>query len=1180
MKDLKQTTQHRVTMPGHKAAPTGVAIFTTLLMIAAIGLAPGCGSKSSKDGFEAHQPNPEVGATEFVSAGLPPGTVAGTGTVATDGGSLATGAPEPAVEGSGEEGGQGLAGGGTVVEGDIFRLLDASTLLNLNQWRGLQVIDLSDPDDPTMLGGLRVDGHPVEMYAFDDRAVVLMNSWHGYYGGVDTAFAKVEGGVVLLVDLSDPSAPAVLDHKTTGGDIQKSRLVTDGENNVVYVVSTVWPTYEPTPGGGGMTEPAVSVAVGPGGWSGDQVVVTSFAVNTDGLEAKSELDLGGWISDIQATPSALMVARTQWTDNEQVGTVALVDISDPSGAMEMGADIEVAGIVESQFGMDLRGDVLRVASQGDWWWNEQASEMTNHVETFDVSDLADPKPIDSATFGDEEQLYATIFLEDRAFFVTYFVQDPFHAFEITAEGDIIEHAEFVVSGWNDFFKPALGDTRLLGVGVNDEDGPRDLAVSLYDTTDLDSPDPLVQRVDLELDGGWSEANWDHRAFTVVDDALEGNPSEGPNAEEETGLVLLPYSGWNDNGYLSGVQILTFSASSLTARGTLNHDSPVRRSFPVAEGVAASISETSLGTHDISDPDAPETLGTLPLAPSYADLLLVGDAYARLETTTDYWWYGDCPEDGAWQLDLLSKEGNPDTAKPLASLDVPTGASVASLGTTVVATGSVYDSDAGSFTTRFTLYDVSDPSAPVETATLDTDEIVEYKDYYGGGREPMPTPDMAGEWACEVYWYGGPPPGQAVGDALVFTTSESHQEELGELQVCVTRPGEGWGGSGSSGGGSSGSGAPAPTSTPASPPPDDATEPPDEGGGEEGEDHGDDDDAPAQKGDDPESEDEEIWYSGEIYCVTPEGGGEFCQGSLYACTQDDCEPVDAEEIETWTDCWTDNQSRWWQSYSFHVLDASDPAAPAIGEPIVMPEEHEATGTLAEGSTLWVGHREVFDVEDDDRPYFKYFVTALDLSDPSSPALGEPINVPGQLLFAEGSTLYTQDQVYADTFVESALSRVTVTGGVATLESYHRFEGRVVDTMALDGAGHAIVAHRDALAGGYGYGYAYDGYGYYGYGGDPVQVSILDAETLKVLGTMDVDAWASLRGAAGGLALFQVPGGLLSVNLSDAADPQPQAYFPTQGWPDKLRVDGTRVLVPAGRYGVYDFDLEASNLLQPE
>ena len=78
-------------------------------------------------------------------------------------------------------------------------------------------------------------------------------------------------------------------------------------------------------------------------------------------------------------------------------------------------------------------------------------------------------------------------MQNKAFFVTYLRQDPFHVFTIDDAGQCEEHNEFIVSGWNDFFRAVSDDTRLIGIGRNDENRTSNLAVSLYDITDVANP---------------------------------------------------------------------------------------------------------------------------------------------------------------------------------------------------------------------------------------------------------------------------------------------------------------------------------------------------------------------------------------------------------------------------------------------------------------------------------------------------------------------------------------------------------------------------------------------------------------------------------------------------------------------------------------------------------------------
>ena len=68
-------------------------------------------------------------------------------------------------------------------------------------------------------------------------------------------------------------------------------------------------------------------------------VAKSFRLGGGALEARSQIDLGGFVVDIQATPEVLMVARTDWQQNDGRSAVALIDISSPEGDMVEGGEI-------------------------------------------------------------------------------------------------------------------------------------------------------------------------------------------------------------------------------------------------------------------------------------------------------------------------------------------------------------------------------------------------------------------------------------------------------------------------------------------------------------------------------------------------------------------------------------------------------------------------------------------------------------------------------------------------------------------------------------------------------------------------------------------------------------------------------------------------------------------------
>ena len=245
-------------------------------------------------------------------------------------------------------------------------------------------------------------------------------------------------------------------------------------------------------------------------------------------------------------------------------------------------------------------------------------------------------PVDHCSFGANEDLYATLFVDNRAFFVTYFRVDPFHAFEIDAQGNCEEHAEFIVSGWNDFFRATLDDSRLIGIGRNDEGATNRLAVSLYDISNIDNPTPLIDRDEINLEWANSEAQWDDRAFTVLDDAISVTSPEGTL---ETGLVLMPFEGWRESTqeYVAQVQILTFSSTTLTRRAVMDHGSSVRRSFLADDGIAANLSEEQLSLHAIENPSAPREVGRGGRRAELLEVLAYGDHVARVRDRNRYYY---------------------------------------------------------------------------------------------------------------------------------------------------------------------------------------------------------------------------------------------------------------------------------------------------------------------------------------------------------------------------------------------------------------------------------------------------------------------------------------------------------------------------------------------------------------
>jgi hypothetical protein len=973
-----------------------------------------------------------------------------------------------------------------VSRGDIFRVLGDQRVLNLNQYRGLQVLDVSDLHAPRIEAQLAVAGYPVEMYVLGDRAFVLLNGWFGYYGSRDDLKIRAaSGGLLMSVDIRDRANPKLIDQSVIeNGSILTSRLAQGSDGQAaLYVAGTK-----------------------PHGYT-SHTFVKSFQVSTGELIAKSELELSGDVQDIQATTEWMMVASNDTSKLVATSTVTVIDISSTDGTMVQGGSVTAQGWVGNKFNMDAYKGVLRVVSGAQW-----GGAQENRLETFSLEDSQSLTQIDSCLLTPrdptrlEEHLYATVFLDNRAFFVTYFRQDPFHAFAIDDAGHCEERSLFVVSGWNNFLRPVFAGTRLLGTGYNDENNGRLLSVSLYDAANLDNPSPLVARAEIALQGASSLADWDDRGFSVLEDAVSVRAADGT---EETGLLLLPFAGWDNTNQapIAQVQLFTFSSSTLTKRGIMDHGTLVSRSFGVQTDTTANLSDEAISLFDTKDPDQPKALGRVALARSHSRIFVLGDHVARLRDNRNV-----APEPGIKELpqsklQIVSAAGDIETNPVLVELDVPAFGSLTQVGSLLVSVFSDTTVDQNGLNpkthSQIKVYDLTDPTKPQARGALETDQLGGFGWYPGG-------PDIINPSCIDCFgpYAGGA--GYVVGNALVFPTLKQEQESEGYVTQCQTYL------------------------TRRCNPNTDGT-----------------------------VSCENPYLSGGISCVTPDGGDESCSGEFYLCddTTGECKETDPP-TQTNRTCYREERFRYWASYSFTSLDLRDPDQLKLGERVELPTDEEGTSVIAQGDTLYFNFQQPHELPNDDRGYVKHYVRKLSFADPAEARVGEPINVPGDVIAVRDTTLYTRDFVWQERDTRTLVARLELDGDQAELQASKLFEDEQVAKVIADGAGHLLVSSHLV--------------------NDPSSLNkllILNDEDLSVVSEIQLEAWAHFNDAKHGRALYRVAGGLLVLDVRDASQPKPQAYFPVAGWPTDIVFDGKSILFAADLYGIHRLDAETFNLLAP-
>lgn len=466
----------------------------------------------------------------------------------------------PGLEDAAAGGATANSGGRTVVESDIWNV-QGDTLYFFNQYRGLQVIDIANPETPQLRGALPLPATGEQMYVIDHFAVLLTRDCSGSPGQ----------STVLIVDTT-ASPLKVVSRLTVEGTIQESRLV----GAALYVASE---TYRPLKDG----DPKLGTT-----WEWGTIVSSFDLVDPTAPVTKDTLWFGGSGNVVTATDRFLFVS-TRDPVNGWHSIIRVLDIADAHGAMIARGNIDPRGQVPDKFKMNLSGDVFTVVSET---WADRA-QWTSVLENYSLADPQVPERLGSVVIKAGERLFATRFDGARAYVVTFQRIDPLFVVDLTDPRHPRVAGEVEVPGWSTYIHP-LGD-RLVTIGIDNINGWR-VAVSLFDVKDPSAP-KLLSRVPVGENYSWSEANTDEKAFGILPDI---------------GLLLVPYQGYTTNGYASRVQLIDLKANSLTARGTIEHTLVPRRATVHRDRVL-SLSGRELLALDATDLDHPVLKGSLELA---------------------------------------------------------------------------------------------------------------------------------------------------------------------------------------------------------------------------------------------------------------------------------------------------------------------------------------------------------------------------------------------------------------------------------------------------------------------------------------------------------------------------------------------------------------------------------------
>lgn len=478
-----------------------------------------------------------------------------------------------------------------VVESDIWKIR-GRTLYFFNQLRGLQVIDITNPDAASIRGTLELPAAGEDLYLLGDSHVVLL---------AQNGCSYNESQVVVVAEVN--GTPSVAARLPVTGYIVESRLI----GTALYVAAQ---SYRPVAGAADTT------------WEWGTLVSSYDLSNPTAPQARGTLWYSGYGHVVQATDRLLFVV-TQDPSNWWQSIIRSIDISNPDGTMRAYESIRTAGRVHDKFKLRWVDGILTTISED--WRTVSGQRVTTRLETFR---LADPQAAGSVALtklgdlelGHGEQLHATRFDGSRVYIVTFFRIDPLWVVDLSNPAAPRISGSIDVPGWSTFIQP-LGN-QLVTIGV---EGSR-VAVSLFGVANPAAP-TLISRVLIGEKYSFSEANWDEKAFSVLPAA---------------GLIMVPFSGDTaSNGYASSVQLVDLKDDSLVARGIIQHQFQPRRAT-LHDSRVLSISGEELLSVDISNRDEPQVKGETVLAWAVDRVFLAGDFLVEIGGSRIWGWGNPSP----------------------------------------------------------------------------------------------------------------------------------------------------------------------------------------------------------------------------------------------------------------------------------------------------------------------------------------------------------------------------------------------------------------------------------------------------------------------------------------------------------------------------------------------------------
>lgn len=380
------------------------------------------------------------------------------------------------------------------------------------------------------------------IYVSGDRLAILYNK-EIRSDGSDWRYDSFSG--VLVYDITDRAAPALIGDCSQSGYLNDSRLIGD----YIYLVTSYGvygdidendpETYVPLLCVDGQSAPmaAADVCVLPEPNASTYAVISSVNIRTGNEFAATEATFGCGSTVYADTERIILACSNGGTEEEETtengenvtirtysDSTKLISYTISEGAVNLTATGTVPGSLLNQFSIDRHKGVLRVVTTG---YTSVEKIYTDGIDRYDWSStssnglytLDDGMNIIGSLDGlaQDERVYSVRFSGDMGYFVTFRQVDPLFAVDLSDPTNPTLLSALKIPGFSQYMHP-FADGLMLGLGMDadEETGATNcMKLSMFD---ISNPADVTEKHKLLLeDISYSEALYNHKAALVSAD---------------------------------------------------------------------------------------------------------------------------------------------------------------------------------------------------------------------------------------------------------------------------------------------------------------------------------------------------------------------------------------------------------------------------------------------------------------------------------------------------------------------------------------------------------------------------------------------------------------------------------------------------------------------------------------